>query len=151
MKKSGERQQPTFSSNQTPAPRLARRRWLLPGGLALALALVLGISAALVTSSSASQAQAARPTVSQQPTFAPITPGQCGGQVTVTAVRNRTITVTGSNGNTITVHTTATTYYTQYGHAASVNAIRVGSTIYVAGNCTNQGRVITATSIDIIS
>jgi hypothetical protein len=149
MKHAGE--QSTFSLGQKPARRWLGRRWLLPGGLALALMLMLGIGAALTGISGAGQAQAARSSVSQRPTWAPMTPGQCGGQVTVTAVRNRTITVTGSNGNTITVHTTATTYYTQYGHAASVNAIRVGSTIYVAGSCTNQGRVITATSIDIVS
>src|ERR1051326_9149927 len=133
MRHSGK--QTAFPSAQMPGPRQRGRRWLLLGGVAFALALVTLLGAA----TGSSQALAAGPSASQKPTLKPMAPAQCGGHVTVTAVRNKTITVTGPDGNTSTVYVNAQTHYTQYGHTASLSAVRVGSTIYVEGNCVGQG------------
>jgi hypothetical protein len=101
MRHSGE--QTAFPSDQTPAPRQPGRRWLLLRGMALVLTLALGIGALLMAVPSAGPVLAARSetlgtkpggmNISQRPTFS-ATPGQCGGQLTVTQVNNRTITAT---------------------------------------------------------
>ncbi|HLW03372.1 MAG TPA: hypothetical protein VKT82_32305 [Ktedonobacterales bacterium] len=126
------------------------RRLLLIGGIALALALTLG--AALVTS----QAQAAGPgaapgaNVRLFPTRTPGASGQCGGQLTVSSVTERTITVTGPNGNTETIYITSHTQYVKAGQVVTASAVQVGSHIYVTGAC-GQGHSIKATRVEIVS
>ena len=138
------------SFSQASTPRQRRRRWLLTGGLALALMLTLG--AALVTS----QAQAAGPgapvgmIAQHMPTMMPTgMPDQCGGQLTVSNVTNRTITVTGANGNTRTIYVTSHTQYVKAGQVVAASAVQVGSHIYVAGTC-GQGQNIKATRVEIV-
>jgi hypothetical protein len=86
----------------------------------------------------------------QMPTVGPGTPGQCNGELVVSKVNSRTITVTRSDGSTATIHINSRTRYTQNGHSATVSAVVVGSKIYVVGSCTGQGRTINATSIEIV-
>ena len=158
MSNSGE--QTPFSATQPPAPRRRGRKLFLLGGIVFVLLLTLAIGMFLVPTSGSGQALAARPNAADaalRPTLLPMTPimsmepSQCGGQLTVTAVRNRTITVTGQDGNTVTIYTTGQTHYTQYGHPVSATAVRVGSNIYVVGTCNGHGGAINATSIEIVS
>jgi hypothetical protein len=142
---------------------------LLLGVLALALLLSLGISLFPGALPGVSQVLAARPGTSGfvpggrdgdqgpagMPTMMPtrmptMMPGQCGGQFTVSKVSNATMTVTRSGGSPVTIHAHARTHYTEAGHPVSASAVRVGSTIDVVGTCTDHGRMITATSIEII-
>ncbi len=139
-----------FPLSQSSTPRQRRRWWLLPGGVALVLALTLG------TVLVASQALAAGPVASgnsvirRLPTATPGNlPGQCNGQLTVSSVTNRTITVTGPNGNTSTVYVNSHTQYVRGGQVVAASAVTVGSHIYVVGAC-GQGKVIRATRIEIV-
>lgn len=138
-----------------PAPRQRGRRWFLPWGLALAWVLTLGGGALLTTALGASQARAESVVAEGASHILVRTPvpgtGQCGGNLTVTHVNGRTITVTRSDGSTATIHVTNRTRYTRYGQAVTASAIAVGSKIYVVGTCTGQGRTINATSIEIVS
>lgn len=153
--------------NQYPPPKpRSRGRWLLIGGIALALLLTLGVGALL--GSHIGTAQAASVTSSgansQGVGFTPGGPisfqtgggtlantagpqGQCE-RLTVTAVSGSTITAKAANGNTVTVHTTASTEYTRSGQSVSASAVTVGSTISVMGTHNSDGS-ITATSINI--
>jgi pectate lyase len=114
------------------------------------LGFTLGVSQAQATTDQLALVGQTGAAARQMPTREPGTPGPCGGEMTVSRVTNRTITVTGPNGNTETVYVTAHTQYTQYGHAVSVSAVQVGSKIYVVGSCANQGGRINATSIEIV-
>lgn len=120
-------------------------------GLALALMLTLGVGAFLGTALATGAAQAA-PGVEQRqtPTVVVGTPGACDGELTVTRVTSRLITVTRPDGSTATIHIGSQTHYTQNGHAVAVGAVKVGSRIYVVGSCANGGRTINATSIQIV-
>ncbi len=139
-----------------PAPHLRGRRWFLPWGVALAWVLTLGSGALLATTLGPNQARAESVVSggaahSQLRTPVPGT-GQCGGNLTVTHVTGRTITVTREDGSTATIHVTNRTRYTRYGQAVTASAIVVGSRLYVVGTCTGQGgRTINATSIEIVS
>jgi hypothetical protein len=142
---------PAFLFSMGSTQRQRRRRLLVIGGLALALILTLGV--ALI----ASQARASGSSVSvaliaqHMPTMMPTGgQGQCGGQLTVSSVTNRTITVTGPNGNTQTIYVTSHTQYVKAGQVVSVSAIKVGSNIYVTGSC-GQGHAIHATRIEIVN
>ena len=115
-----------------------------------------------VTSASRARAAPIRPNAATQltPTETPGTPGatgtpwpkgtphQCGGELTVKNVTNRTITVTRADGSTATIYVTSGTRYTQNGHSASLTAIKAGSKLYVIGMCNHQ--TIHATSIQIV-
>jgi hypothetical protein len=94
-------------------------------------------------------AQAGNTGIRHMPGTGPSTPGQCGGELTVTRVTNRTITVTQPDGSTATLYVTGQTQYTRSGQAATLSAVVVGSRIYVAGTCAHNGRTIRATSIQI--
>jgi hypothetical protein len=140
---------------QPPAPRQRRRRWLLFGCIALAFMFAPGMGALLETTIGVSQAQAAglgsvKPR--QTPTVVPGTPGTpgaCSGTVTVTHVSGRVITVTRSDGSTATIYVGSRTHYTEAGRSVSLSAVKVGNKIYVIGSCTNGGRRIEASSIEI--
>jgi hypothetical protein len=145
-------QGPAAPFADVPAPR--PRGSFLSGGIALAFALTLGVGALLGASSGAGPAQAAPGApggVAQRQlrTPLPTASGQCGGQVTVSRVTNRTITVTRSDGSTETIYVNSHTRYTRNGQSANLSAIVVGSKIYVVGTCGNHGRTINATSIQI--
>ena len=142
------------------------RKWLLVGSIALALMGILGTEALLGSTLVGGQVLAAGPSKisaksggavvglrpTWMPTMMPGTPGsQCGGQLTVSQVTSRSITVTRADGSTVTVHVTGRTQYTRNGTAVSVSAVKVGSQIYVVGTCGSHGNTITATTIEIVS
>jgi len=160
--------------DQSPAPR--GRRWLVIGGLALAFMLALGIGtvigsvtgttrAAALTQSSASNAQTltfaqgnsnSSQTLNNAPgnfngprasDAAPGANGPCEA-LTVASVSGNTIVAKSSNGSSVTVHTTASTRYTQAGKTVAASAITAGTPISVMGTHNSDGS-ITATSIDI--
>ena len=146
--------------DQPPAPPRRRRRWLLIGGLALAFMLALGVGAMMAASSSAAQASALTSSSSQTlavapgsannaQTFAagPGAQGQCEA-VTVTSVNGNTIVAKTASGSSVTIHTTASTRYTQAGNTVAASAIKVGTRIHIMGTHNSDGS-ITATSIDI--
>src|SRR5579859_2965179 len=164
------------SLDQPRAERRRGRRWLMIGGLALAFMLALGIGtligsvtgttrAAALTQSSAASGQTL--TFSQgnfngsqtlnnaQGNFngpgafnaGPSANGPCEA-VTVTSVKGNTIVAKSSNGASVTIHTTASTRYTQAGKTVAVSAITAGTQISVMGTHNSDGS-ITATSIDI--
>ena len=157
--------------DQPPAPRRRGRRWLLIGSLAFAFMLALGVGvfmgsststtqAAALTSGSTSSSQSPAVTQggdgsSQSLTFAqgnannaqPRAQGQCE-MLTVSSVNGDTIVAKSSNGSSVTIHTTASTRYTQAGKTVAASAIKVGTRIHVMGTHNSDGS-ITATSIDI--
>lgn len=160
--------------DKLPAPRKGSR-WLLVGGLALAFAFMLGMGVFLGSTVSAAQnASAASANANNAQTLAsgsgntgnqtlavqsgnannaqtfaagPGTQGQCE-MLTVSSVSGNTIVAKAANGNSVTVHTTASTKYTQAGKTAAASAIKVGSRINVMGRHNSDGS-ITATSINI--
>src|SRR3984893_13186830 len=164
------------SLDQPPAPRGRGRRWLVIGGLALAFMLALGIGtiigsmtgatqAAALTQSSASNAQTltfaqgnsnSSQTLNNAPgnfngpgafNAGPGANGPCEA-VTVSSVSGNTIVAKTSSGSTVTIHTTASTHYTQAGKTVAASAITAGTHISVMGTHNSDGS-ITATSIDI--
>jgi hypothetical protein len=68
--------------------------------------------------------------------------------LTVSSVSGNTIVAKSSNGSSVTVHTTASTRYTQAGKTVAASAITAGTRISVMGTHNSDGS-ITATSIDI--
>ncbi len=153
--------------DQPPAPHRRGRRWLLIGGLAFAFMLALGVGALLMGSlTGATQAAALASGSSnsaQTLTFAQGnagstqslgvaqgpqgTHGQCEA-LTVSSVNGNTIVAKTSSGSSVTIHTTASTRYTQAGKTVAASAIKVGTRINVMGTHNSDGS-ITATSIDI--
>ena len=147
--------------DQPPAPR--RRRWLLIGGLAFALMLALGIGAIMSLSAGTTQAATfasgsanssqtladpqGRSNSAQALAATPGAQGQCEA-LTVSSVNGNTIVAKTSSGSSVTIHTTASTRYTQAGKTAAASAIQVGTRINVMGTHNSDGS-ITATSIDI--
>ncbi len=73
--------------------------------------------------------------------------GQCE-TLTVSSVNGNTIVAKASNGSSVTIHTTASTRYTEAGKAVTASAIKAGIRIHVMGTHNSDGS-ITATSIDI--
>jgi len=152
--------------DQPPAPRRRGRRWLLLAGLAFAFMLALGVGTLLGSTTSNSQAAALTSggtSSSQTLTFAQGnannaqpqnagpgtqgTRGQCDA-LTVSSVNGNTIVAKSSNGNSVTIHTTANTQYTQAGKTVTASAVTAGARIHVTGTHNSDGR-ITATRIDI--
>jgi hypothetical protein len=159
--------------DQPTAPRQRGHRWLLIGGLAFAFMFALGVGVLMDSSTSTTQAAALAsgstsssqsPAVtqggdssSQSLTFAQGNannaqpraggPGQCE-MLTVSSVNGNTIVAKSSNGSSVTIHTTASTRYTQAGKTVAASAIKVGTRINVMGTHNSDGS-ITATSIDI--
>jgi hypothetical protein len=152
--------------DRPPAARRRGRSWLVIGGLALAFMFALGAgmllgsatgatqAAALTTSSSTSSQQlnfAQGPANATQPFAggqgAPGAQGQCQS-LTVSSASGNTIVAKTASGGSVTIHTTASTTYTQAGKAVSASAIKAGIRIMVMGTHNSDGS-ITATSIDI--
>ena len=149
--------------DEPPAPPRRGRRWLLIGGLALAFMLALGIGTLLGSTTSATQAAAfTQGSTSSSQTLAttqgdfnsaqaldatPGAHGQCEA-LTVSSVSGNTIVAKTASGSSVTVHTTASTQYTQAGKAVAASAITAGTRISVMGTHNSDGS-ITATSIDI--
>jgi len=73
--------------------------------------------------------------------------GQCES-LTTSSVNGNTIVAKSSNGSSVTIHTTASTRYTQAGKSVAASAIKAGTRIHVMGTHNSDGS-ITATSIDI--
>ena len=161
-------------SGQPPPSRRRGRRWLLIGGLAFALMLALGVGAILGLSASTIQAASVTPAnanSAQTLTFAqggdnsaqavtqggdnsdqslaatPRAHGPCEA-MTVSSVNGNTIVAKTSSGSTVTIHTTASTRYTQASKTVAASAIKAGTRINVMGTHNSDGS-ITATSIDI--
>lgn len=78
---------------------------------------------------------------------APGAQGQCES-LTVSSVNGNTIVAKTASGSSVTIHTTASTKYTQAGKTVTASAIKAGSQISVTGTHNSDGS-ITATSIDI--
>src|SRR6266849_6027412 len=149
--------------DQPPAPRRHAPRWLLIGGLALAFMLALGIGTLLGSTTGTTQAAAltqGSTGSSQTLTFAqgnfnsaqsqaaaPGANGPCEA-LTVSSVNGNTIVAKTSSGSSVTIHTTASTQYTQAGKTVAASAIKVGARIHVTGTHNSDGS-ITATRIDI--
>ena len=146
------------------------------GGLALAFMLALGIGtvigsvngttrASALTQGSASNSQAltfaqgdangsqmlnnAQGNFNSPQGFA-ASPGANGPceSVTVSSVSGNTIVAKTASGSSITIHTTASTRYTQAGKTVAASAIVAGTRISVMGTHNSDGS-ITATNIDI--
>ncbi|HZU70362.1 MAG TPA: DUF5666 domain-containing protein [Ktedonobacteraceae bacterium] len=154
------------------------RNWLLIGGLAFAFMLALaagtilgtlhGTSTANALSQGSSnstqtlsasqgnfansQAQITIPGANNGPQSLFAGPGAGGQgqceQLTVSSVNGNTIVAKTASGSSVTIHTTASTQYTQAGKTVSASAIKAGSQISVMGTHNSDGS-ITATSIDI--
>ena len=164
------------SLEQPSAPHRHGRRWLLIGGLALAFMLALGIGtligsvtgttrAAALTQSSSTSGQAltfsqgnvnSSQALNNAPgnfngpgafNAGPSANGPCVS-LTVTSVKGNTIVAKSANGASVTIHTTASTHYTQADKTVAASAITAGSHISVMGTHNSDGS-ITATSIDI--
>jgi hypothetical protein len=164
------------SLDQPRAARRRGRRWLLIGGLALAFMLALGVGtligsvtgagrAAALTQSSAISGQTltfsqgnfnGSQTLNNAPgnfngpgafNAGPGANGPCVS-LTVSSVSGNTIVAKSSNGASVTIHTTASTRYTQAGKTVTAKAITAGAHISVMGTHNSDGS-ITATSIDI--
>ena len=73
--------------------------------------------------------------------------GQCDA-LTVSSVNGNTIVAKTSSGNSVTIHTTASTQYIQAGKTVAASAIKVGTRIHVTGTHNSDGS-ITATRVDI--
>jgi hypothetical protein len=78
---------------------------------------------------------------------APGANGPCEA-LTVSSVNGNTIVAKTSSGSSVTIHTTASTQYTQAGKTVGASAITAGTHISVMGTHNSDGS-ITATSIDI--
>ena len=146
--------------DQPPAPRGRGRRWLLIGALAFAFMLALGVGvllgstqAAALASSSTSNSQTLADvqgsSYSDQQSLAatPGARGQCDA-LTVSSVSGNTIVAKTASGSSVTVHTTASTQYTQAGKTVAASAISVGARIHVTGTHNSDGS-ITATRVDV--
>ena len=161
-------------SGQPPPSRRRGRRWLLIGGLAFALMLALGVGA--IMGSSVNTTQAASVTSGNANSAKTLTFAQGGDNsaqavtqggdnsdqslaatprahgpceaMTVSSVNGNTIVAKTSSGSTVTIHTTASTRYTQAGKTVAASAIKAGTRINVMGTHNSDGS-ITATSIDI--
>ncbi len=152
--------------DQPPVPRRRGRRWLMIAGLAFAFMLALGVGSLLGSMNNTSQAAALASggtSSSQSLTFAQGnansaqpqdagpgmqgTRGQCDA-LTVSSVNGNTIVAKSSNGNSVTIHTTANTQYTQAGKTVAASAVTAGARIHVTGTHNSDGS-ITATRIDI--
>jgi hypothetical protein len=159
---------------QPPPSRRRGRRWLLIGGLAFALMLALGVGAIMGSSVSPTQAASVasgNANSAQTLTFAqggdnsaqavtqggdnsdqslaatPRAHGPCEA-MTVSSVNGNTIVAKTSSGSSVTIHTTASTRYTQAGKTVAASAIKASTRINVMGTHNSDGS-ITATSIDI--
>ena len=147
--------------DQPPAPREHGRRWLLIGARAFAFMLALGVGALLgstqasaLASSNTSNSQAladvqgSSNTNSDQSLAAtPGARGQCDA-LTVSSVSGNTIVAKTASGSSVTIHTTASTQYTQAGKTVAASAINVGARIHVTGTHNSDGS-ITATRVDV--
>lgn len=149
-------------------PPAQHHRWrslLIVSGLALAFMLALGIGVLMGSTTRATQAasvssvsdtntqaqffQAGDNNSPQSQAFGPGAQGQ--GQCeayTVSSVNGNTIVAKTASGSSVTIHTTASTKYTQAGKTVSASAIKAGTSILVMGTHNSDGS-ITATSIDI--
>ena len=153
--------------DQLATPRRCGRRWLLIVGLAFAFMLAMGVGALMGSLNGTSQASAlsqggtssSQTLVATQGNFnngpqslaagpaARGAQGQCES-LTVSSVNGNTIVAKTASGSSVTIHTTASTKYTQAGKTATASAIKAGSRINVMGTHNSDGS-ITATSIDI--
>jgi hypothetical protein len=159
-----------YWQDQPPPLRRPWRRWLLIGGIALAFALTLGLGVLLGSQVFAANAAAATGGAGSLAVFnqgtgqgpgGPVsfqsgsqglagTPGAQGPCVTLTVSRisGSTITAKDQSSTPVTVHTTASTRYTENGKSVSASAVTVGSQIHVMGAHNSDGS-ITATSINV--
>jgi len=145
--------------DQPPAPREHGRRWLLIGALAFAFMLALGVGALLgstqasaLASSNTSNSQAladvqGSSNSDQSLAATPGARGQCDA-LTVSSVSGNTIVAKTASGSSVTIHTTASTQYTQAGKTVAASAINVGARIHVTGTHNSDGS-ITATRVDV--
>ena len=164
--------------DQPLVPRRRGRKWLLIGGLAFAFMLALGVGAFMGSSTSTTQAAALTTGSTNSSQTLAVTQGGAGssqsltfaqgannaqpmaggprahgsqGQcetLTASSVNGNTIVAKSSNGSSVTIHTTASTRYTQAGKAVAASAIKAGTRIHVMGTHNSDGS-ITATSIEI--
>jgi Domain of unknown function (DUF5666) len=153
-----------------PAQHRGWRSLLLVSGLALAFLLALGIGVLLGSTTSTTQAasvasvgvtSAQTQAVNNQiltdqsrdangahsQAFGPGAQGQCEA-LTVSSVSGNTIVAKTASGSSVTIHTTASTKYTQAGKSAAASTVKVGARILVMGTHNSDGS-ITATSIEI--
>ncbi len=150
-----------------PAQHHHWRSLLMVSGLALAFMLALGIGVLMGSTTRSSQAasvssvsdtntqaqffQAGDNNNPQSQGFGPGAQGPGQGQCeayTVSSVSGNTIVAKTASGSSVTIHTTASTKYTQSGKTVSASTIKAGTSILVMGTHNSDGS-ITATSIDI--
>ena len=163
-----------FWQDLPPTPPRSGSRWLLVAGLSLALLLALGAGVLIGTSTNSIQAaplsssatssnqtlvvtqagnhsfqnQASNPgSYATGPANHPGGGGQCEA-LTVTSVNGNTIVAKGQNGKAVTIHTSASTRYTQAGKSVAASAIKAGTHVQVMGTHNSDG-TITASSIVI--
>lgn len=147
--------------NIPPTPARKGQRWIILVGLALALAVAVGVGTLIGSNISAVQAASAPTTNTRMfnpfardaatqgnpPAVGQGGQGQCDA-VTVTSVNGATIVAKAADGTTQTIHTTASTTYTNNGQTATASTLTVGARIHVTGTHNSDGS-ITATQIAI--
>jgi hypothetical protein len=151
----------------SPAQHHRWRSLLIVSGLALAFMLALGIGVLMGSTTRSTQAvsfasvsdtntqaqffQAGDNNNPQSQGFEPGAQGPGQGPCeayTVSSVSGNTIVAKTASGSSVTIHTTASTKYTQAGKTVAASAIKAGTSIVVMGTHNSNGS-ITATSIDI--
>lgn len=124
------------------------RRWLVAGGLAVALMIgAIGGGALALAHANAGDAG----NVSASALGRGHHHGRLGhrGALTVTSVNGQTITATRPDGTKVTIHTTSNTVYTRAGQTVTASALATGEHIGVRGTRTSDGS-IAATRIAIL-
>jgi hypothetical protein len=145
---------PLANPNPTPRRGLAGKKWLILGGLALALGAGIVIGVNILPTYAASLAATPTPGTHQGGLGWGLGKGGPGfrgerGPLTVASVSGNTITAMLPNGNSVTIHTSSSTTYGRAGVSVSANAIVKGDTIAVKGQRNSDGS-IAAKHIEIV-
>jgi hypothetical protein len=143
---------PQADRNPAPHRRLGGKKWLILGGLALALGAGIVVGVNVLPTYAASLAGTPTPgTHEGGPGWGKGGPGLRGerGPLTVASVSGSTITATLPNGTSVTIHTNSNTTYGRASVSVSASAIAKGDTIAVKGQRNSDGS-ITASHIEIV-
>lgn len=137
-------------------PRRPRRtRWLLTGGLAVALGAVIAIGVVVLPTHAAANLAGASGTPAAGTEHGFGGPGGGPGRgdrgfgLTVKTVNGTSITATDRDGASVTIHTSASTTYGRAGQTVAASAITAGEMIGAMGTRNSDGS-ITATHVEIL-
>jgi Domain of unknown function (DUF5666) len=143
---------PPADPNRPPRRGLGGKKWLILGGLALALGAGIVVGVNVLPTYAASLAGTPTPGMHRGgPSWGKAGPGLRGerGPLTVASVSGSTITATLPSGTSVTIHTSSSTTYGRAGVSVSASAIAKGDTIAVKGQRNSDGS-ITASHVEIV-